>query len=64
MRLAENAEILMTSNDTEKTDDIYDALRAAAQGLLDDVHNRYPDEELRCPHMIALEAALKEFKCI
>jgi len=35
-----------------------DAIRVAAKALLDDVHARYPGEELRCPHMRALEDAV------
>ena len=35
-----------------------DALRAAAENLIADVRRRYPGEELRCPLMIALDAAL------
>lgn len=35
-----------------------EALRIAAQGLIDDVHSRHHGEELRCPHMIALESAI------
>ena len=34
-------------------------LEALAQALIDDVRARYPGEELRCPHMIALDEALK-----
>ena len=34
-------------------------LEALAQALIDDVRARYPSEELRCPHMIALDEALK-----
>ena len=33
-------------------------LREAASALLDDVHRRYPGEELRCPFMRGLDAAL------
>jgi hypothetical protein len=33
-------------------------LRSAAQALLDDVRTRHPGEDLRCPHMIALDQAL------
>ena len=34
-------------------------LEALAQALIDDVRARHPGEELRCPHMIALDEALK-----
>lgn len=34
------------------------ALTEAGQALIDDVRRRYPGEELRCPYMIALDAAL------
>ena len=34
-------------------------LEVAAQSLMDDVHRRYPGEQLRCQYMIALEQALK-----
>ena len=37
-------------------------LIGAAQALIDYVHNKYPGEELRCPYMKALEAALVEVK--
>jgi len=33
-------------------------LEKAARALLDDIHKRYPGEELRCPYMRELEAAL------
>lgn len=33
-------------------------LRSAAGSLLDDVRARHPGEDLRCPHMIALDQAL------
>lgn len=36
------------------------ALSVAAKALLDDVHRRYPGEELRCEYMRALEAALNQ----
>lgn len=36
------------------------AVLKAATNLLADVRRRYPGEELRCPYMIALDAALKE----
>jgi chromosome segregation ATPase len=35
-----------------------DALREAAANLIADVRRRYPGEDLRCPYMIALDAAL------
>lgn len=31
----------------------------AAEALLEDVRRRYPGEELRCPHMQALDAAVR-----
>jgi len=34
------------------------ALRKAGQALIDDVRRRYPGEELKCPYMRALDAAL------
>ena len=34
-------------------------LREAGQNLIDDVRKRYPNEELRCEFMIALDKALK-----
>lgn len=36
-----------------------DAIAVAAQALIGDVRARYPGEDLRCPHMIALDKALK-----
>ena len=35
-------------------------LKTAAEALLADVRARYPGEELKCPHMIELDAAVKE----
>ena len=35
-----------------------DRLREAAKALIADVRARHPGEDLRCPHMIALDAAL------
>ena len=35
-----------------------DRLREAATALIADVRVRHPGEDLRCPHMIALDAAL------
>lgn len=37
-------------------------LERAAKALLDDIHKRYPGEELRCPFMRELEAALRDSK--
>ncbi len=37
--------------------ELYELL-AASQALLDDVKRRHPGEELRCPYMRALEAAV------
>lgn len=37
-----------------------DALTIAASALLADVRRRYPNEDLRCEYMIALDAALQE----
>jgi hypothetical protein len=34
-------------------------LELAAGALIDDVRSRYPGEDLRCPHMIALDTTLK-----
>ena len=34
-------------------------LEGLAQALIDDVRERHPGEKLRCPHMIALNEALK-----
>jgi hypothetical protein len=36
------------------------ALAVAAKALLDDVRRRYPGEDLRCPLIIALDAAVKQ----
>jgi hypothetical protein len=33
----------------------YKDLKEACQGLLDYVHNKYPGEELTCPHMRKIE---------
>ena len=38
----------------------HEALRVAAQALIDDVRRRYPGEELRCPFMLAIDKALLE----
>lgn len=35
-------------------------LVVAAKNLLDDVRRRRPGEDLRCPYMIALDAAVKQ----
>jgi len=37
-------------------------LRSAAQALIDDLHRRFPGEELYCPLMRELEAALNELR--
>lgn len=37
-----------------------DALKMAASALLADVRRRYPNEDLRCEYMIALDAALQD----
>jgi len=37
-----------------------DRLRKAGQDLIDDVRRRHPGEELHCPFMRELDAALKE----
>lgn len=34
----------------------------AAAALIADVRRRYPDEELRCPFMAALDAALNNYE--
>ena len=43
----------------EDLEDRLEKLEALAKALIDDVRARYPGEELRCPHMIALDEALK-----
>lgn len=47
------------TNLSPKQQAAFDALREAAAALIDDVRKRHPGEDLRCPHMIALDAALK-----
>jgi hypothetical protein len=37
-------------------------LEAAASALIADVRARYPNEDLRCPHMIALASALADLE--
>ena len=49
-------------NRAEKLRAEQEKLIGAAQALIDYVHNKYPGEELRCPYMKALEAALVEVK--
>ena len=51
---------LIASEQTLKAE--REKLIGAAQALIDYVHNKYPGEELRCPYMKALEAALVEVK--
>ena len=34
----------------------------AAKALLEDVRRRYPNEELRCPYMRALDEAVKDWE--
>jgi hypothetical protein len=38
--------------------DTIEELLAASSALIADVQRRYPNEELRCPHMIALNSAV------
>ena len=38
------------------------AVAVAGGDLIADVRSRYPGEALRCPHMIALDAALTQWK--
>jgi hypothetical protein len=42
--------------------EMWERLEKAAQALLNDVHRRYPGEELRCQYMRELEAACKELE--
>jgi hypothetical protein len=39
-------------------DDRAASIEIAARALIDDVRRRYPGEDLRCPHMIALDKAV------
>ena len=39
-------------------DEALELLREAAQELINDVRRRYPGEALKCPYMMALDAAL------
>ena len=52
-----DAEPLYASQPTQS-----DALKMAASALLADVRRRYPNEDLRCEYMIALDAALGQSK--
>ena len=40
------------------------ALGVAASCLIDDIKQRHPNEELRCPHMIRLEQRIKDWNKI